>query len=278
MWSGASLDLHWNRNSPLIRAANRGVLWIDDGAEPRRLDLKTDVAYYHNLDALPEAQNIRATAPRLVTAEAGLYFTDTRKSRGAVDDEKGVLANAVVLGNHADNRTIPQLRGGLDVGIALPIGHASLWLRNAAGVAHGERSDPYANFYIGGFGNNYVDARTEKRYREYYAFPGFGLNEINGRSFTRHMLEANLPPRVFESLGTPAFHLAWLRPAVFASALWTDPGDPANRTRYANIGAQLDLRFSVLHWYEMTLTAGYAVGYRAGVRTGDEWMISLKIM
>jgi hypothetical protein len=279
----------WNRSDfydlfgPTIRS--RRGFQMDGGYdraliydEPRRLDLKTDVAYYHNLDALPEAQNVRATAARLVTAEAGLYFTDTRKSRGAVDDEKGVVANVVLLGNHADNQTIPQLRGGLDVGVALPIGHASLWLRNAAGVAHGERSNPYANFFIGGYGNNYVDARTEKRYREYYAFPGFGLNEISGRSFTRHMLEANLPPYVFESVGTPAFHLAWLRPALFASALWTDPGDPATRTRYGNIGAQLDLRFSVLHWYEMTLSAGYAVGYRAGARTGDEWMISLKIM
>jgi hypothetical protein len=279
----------WNRSDfydlfgPTIRS--RRGFQMDGGYdraliydEPRRLDLKTDVAYYHNLDALPEAQNIRATSPRLLTAEAGLYFTDTRKSRGAVDDEKGVLANVVVLGNHAESRTIPQLRGALDIGMALPIGHSSLWLRNAAGVAHGERSDPFANFFIGGYGNNYVDARTEKRYREWYAFPGFGLNEISGRSFTRHMLEANLPPHVFESVGTPAFHLAWLRPALFATALWTDPADPASRARYGNIGAQLDLRFSVLHWYEMTLSAGYAVGYRAGARTGDEWMISLKIM
>jgi hypothetical protein len=38
------------------------------------------------------------------------------------------------------------------------------------------------------------------------------------------------------------------------------------------------LRFSVLHWYEMTLSAGYAVGYRGGSRAGEEWMISLKIM
>ena len=279
----------WNRSDfydlfgPTIRS--RRGFQMDGGYdraliydEPRRLDLKTDVAYYHNLDALPEAQNVQATSPRLLTAEAGLYFTDTRKSRGAVDDEKGVLANLVLLGNHANDRTIPQLRAGLDLGMALPLGHASLWLRNAAGVAHGERADPYANFFIGGYGNNYVDARTEKRYREWYAFPGFGLNEISGRSYTRHMLEANLPPYVFESVGTPAFHLAWLRPAVFASALWTEPADPANRARYGNIGAQLDLRFSVLHWYEMTLSAGYAVGYRAGVRSGDEWMISLKIM
>jgi hypothetical protein len=246
--------------------------------EPRRLDFKSDVAYYHNLDSLPEAQNIRATSERLVTAEAGLYFTDTRKSRGAVDDEKGVLANAVLSTNFAHGATIPQLRGGLDFGLALPLGHASLWLRNAAGVSRGERSDPYANFFLGGFGNNYVDARVDKRYREYYSFPGFELNQLSGRSFTRHMLEGNLPPLVFESVGTPAFHLAWLRPAVFATALWTEPTDRAARARYSNVGAQMDLRFSVLHWYEMTLSVGYAVGYRAGTRAGDEWMISLKIM
>ena len=35
------------------------------------------------------------------------------------------------------------------------------------------RDDPVANFYFGGFGNNYVDSRTIKRYREYDAFPGF---------------------------------------------------------------------------------------------------------
>jgi len=40
----------------------------------------------------------------------------------------------------------------------------------------------------------------------------------------------------------------------------------------------VDLRFSVLHWFEMTLSAGYAVGYREGRRSGDEWMLSLKIM
>jgi hypothetical protein len=86
------------------------------------------------------------------------------------------------------------------------------------------------------------------------------------------MLEANLPPAVFASLGTPAFHLAWLRPALFASVLYT------NEQRYNNAGAQIDLRFSVLHWYEMTLSAGYAVGYRGGSRAGEEWMVSLKIM
>src|SRR5258705_1617839 len=110
------------------------------------------------------------------------------------------------------------------------------------------------------------------RYPAFYAFPGFGLNEVNARSFARQMAEVNLPPVVFESVGTPAFHLTWLRSAAFASTLWTDPADSSRRSRYANAGTQIDLRFSVLHWYEMTLSAGYAVGYPGHNRAGDELM------
>ena len=284
---GWHAGLSWNRSDfydlfgPTIRSrrglAARGgydhALVFD---EPRRLDVKTELAYYRKLDALPESQNVQATADRLLTAEAGLYFTDVRKSRGAVDDEKGMVASVVVAGNRA-TRTSEQLRGTFDVGFTVPLGHASVWLRNAGGIAHGERDDPYASFYLGGFGNNYVDSRAEKRYREHYAFPGFGLNEISGLRFTRHMLEANLPPVVFESVGTPAFHLAWLRPAVFASALWTKTnGTPT--AGYRNVGAQFDLNFSVLHWYPMKLSFGYAVGFRGSQRAGDEWMVSLKVL
>jgi len=123
-----------------------------------------------------------------------------------------------------------------------------------------------------------VDAnRQEKRYREYDSFPGFEINELNGRRFVRSMAEVNLPPYVFESVGTPVFHLAWLRPAVFSSLLRTNR-DLTQSGRYANAGGQVDLRFTVMHWYEMTLSVGYAVGYRGSERAGHEWMVSLKIM
>ena len=279
----------WNRSDfydifgPTIRSRRGTALkgGYDEALifdEPRRLDLKTEIAFYDNLDALPGFQNIRPTSTRLTTAEAGLHFTDVRKSRGAVEAVKGVTAEAVASVNFAHGDAIPQVRGGADFGFALPLGNASLWLRNAAGFSGGDRDDPYANFFFGGFGNNYVDSRNEKRYREYYAFPGFELNEIRGRSFSRHMVEANLPPYFFESIGTPAFHLNYLRSALFASALWTDPGRSAGRARYGNAGAQVDLRFSVLHWHHVTLSAGYAVGYRGSKRAGDEWMLSLKVM
>ena len=246
--------------------------------EPRKLEFEAEVAVYNRLDALPDSQNVGTTSPHLVTAEAGLYYTNARRSRGAVDDEKGIVADLVGLVSFSGGKAFPQLQGKVDFGFALPLAHSSLWLRNAAGISGGDRDSPYANFYFGGFGNNYVDSRNEKRYREHYSFPGFDIDELGGRSFSRNMAELNLPPVVFESVGTPAFHLAWLRPAAFATVLWTEPGSSERRSRYESTGLQLDLHFSVLHWYEMTLSAGYAVGYRGGTRAGDEWMVSLKIM
>ena len=286
---GWRADLSWNRSDfydlfgPTIRSrkgyavkAGYDDLLIYD--EPRRLELKYDLAYYDKIDALPGYQNVGTSFDRLYTAQAGLHYTFVQRSLGAVDDEQGVAWEAVATGNRAKGRVVPQLRGGFDLGFAMPLPHSSLWLRGAAGTADGDRNDPFANFYFGGFGNNYVDNGREKRYRDYDSLPGFGLNEVGGRSFARQMLELNLPPLVFESVGTPSFHLAWLRPALFATALWTDPHDAANRRSYASTGFQVDLKFSVLHWYDMTLSAGYAVGFRGGRRAGDEWMASLKIL
>lgn len=281
--------LSWNRSDfydlfgPTIRsrkgyAAKLGYdhSIIFDG--PRKFDLKGDIAFYDKIDALPDYQNVDATFDRLVTGQVGLFYSHMRKSLGAVDEEKGFAWQAVLSANHVNGKTIPQLRGGFDYGYALPIDHSSIWLRTAAGVADGDRRDPFANFFFGGFGNNYVDNGEIKRYREHYALPGFDINEVGGRSFVRQMVEWNLPPAVFETLGTPSFHLTWLRPAVFASGLWTDPHDSRQRKGYASAGLQVDLRFSVLHWYDMTLSAGYAVGFTGGRRSGDEWMISLRIM
>jgi len=245
---------------------------------PRSLTLTYDLEYYDGIDTLPNAQNVSTTFTQLTRAKVGLQYTDLRRSQGAVDDEKGIAWALRVEGDHIPGATTFQLRGNVDYGIALPIGHSSIWLRSAAGVSTGDRNNPIANFYFGGFGNNYVDHAPEKRYREYDSMPGFGIDEINGQSFVRQMAEWNLPPIVFEAVGTPGFYLNWLRPAVFATGLWTDPGNSRFRKDYANMGAQLDLRFHVMHIYDMTLSVGYAVGFQGSRQRGDELMISLKIL
>ena len=285
-WRGS---LSWNRSDfydlfgPTKRsrkglAAKVGwdhlVIWDD----PRRLTLKLDAAYYDKIDTLPNAQNVATTSDQLTTLEAGLYYTDVRRSIGAVDDEKGIAWNAVATMNYTGGEYLWQLRGGLDYGWDLPLANSSIWLRTVGGVATNKRDNPVAPFYFGAFGNNYVDNGVIKRYREFYSYPGFEINELSGITYVRPLLEWNLPPVSLEHVGVPGFHLQWMRPAVFTSALWTDPDRPAYRKDYQNVGGQVDFHFSVLHWYDMTFSIGYAAGYQGGRYKGDEWMASLKIM
>ena len=246
--------------------------------EPRRFEFVAQAAFYDNIDTLPYAQNIESGFDRLTEAEVGLRYQDVRRSLGAVDDEKGIRWTAFAGVQHVTGETPWYVRGNVDYGWDLPLRNSSLWLRTAGGYASGNPDISISNFYLGGFGNNYVDSREIKRYRDMFSYPGFGIDAISGQSFVRPMLEWNITPYVFESVGTPAFHLAWMRPAVFASALWTDVESSSRRKNYANVGAQVDFDVTVLHWYPMTLSIGYAIGFGDGRRSNGEWMASLKIM
>ncbi|HEY5776551.1 MAG TPA: hypothetical protein VIS57_10725, partial [Xanthomonadales bacterium] len=79
------------------------------------------------------------------------------------------------------------------------------------------------------------------------------------------------------SVGTPGFFLSWVRPAIFVAALVADPGKRFERT-LTSVGFQLDLHFTVVHRLPMTLSAGYAAGFRKGTKLDDEIMLSLKIL
>ena len=246
--------------------------------EPRTLRFSTELNHHRDMDALPRYQNIPVTFDQLTSFAAHLNYEHLKRSLGAVDAEKGFRWHLGAGVNYVDGDTIPKLQGDFDFGFALPLKHSSIWFRNAAGVGFGEPDDEFANFFHGGFGNNYVDRGEIKRYREYYAFPGFELNAIPGRNFYRGMIEWNLPPIRFERAGTPRFYLAWARPAIFASSITTNMDDDALRISAKNVGIQIDFHISFASRYQMTLSTGYAKGYGPGDFTDDEFMISLKIM
>jgi hypothetical protein len=171
--------------------------------EPRRLDLETDVMYAGRLDRLPQYQNVacgRRPPVRLRRDAEGRFV---RSSLGRVDDEKGRAWSVSLDGNRVAGDWFARAHGTFDVGAPLPLRHSSIWLRSAAGFSPGSRDEPFANFFFGGFGNNWIDRGNEKRYRAYYAFPGADLNEIGGRNFVRSTLEWNLPPLKFRRAGTP---------------------------------------------------------------------------
>lgn len=247
--------------------------------QPRKLNFRTEINLYSNLDRLPRYQDIGATFGKLTSFEAELAYSNIRSSLGHVDDEKGFKWRVIGAADHVNGDTIPKFFGNFDFGVPLWWGHSSLWLRNSVGFAIGEPLDEFANFFFGGFGNNYVDRGEVKRYRQEHTMPGFELNAIPGRNFQRSMLELNLPPIRFERVGKPGFYLSWARPAFFVSHLTTNLDDSALRTEVDNAGFQIDFRFTILSRMDITLSLGYAKGFgNSSILDDDEFMASLKIL
>ena len=215
---------------------------------------------------------------KLGEAQLGLVYKHPRGSAGKVDDEAGHAWTILAHAYEADGEITPAVLGSFDVGWPLRLPHSSIWLRTGAGVASGDRDDPLANAYFGGFRNNYVDNGEPKRYRELLSMPGFEIDALNGRSFVKGMVEWNLPPIRFEALGTPGFYGSWIRPAVFTTALVTNPDSGAARQDAYNVGLQLDLQLQVMHRLPMMLSIGYARGFDGDDHGEDEFMLSLKVL
>jgi hypothetical protein len=245
---------------------------------PRQLDLTVRADYYGGLDRLPDFQNVATPIDRLTSVRARLGYHDLRGSLGRVDDEKGQRWQVGLDNDLVDGKAYFRTWADLDRGFALPLPHSSIWLRNSAGFSPNDRAQPFANFFFGGFGNNWVDHGEEKRYRESYSFPGAEINAIGGRNYVKSTLEWNLPPVRFRRAGRPGLYATWARPAVFASGIVTDMDSSATRRALLSVGAQVDVRFTILSALDLTLSGGYAVAFEDGAPRRPEAMISLKLL
>lgn len=246
--------------------------------EPRRLNLELSGVLAGRLDTLPEFQNVPVTADRLGQAQVRLTYTDVRKSLGWVDDEGGQRWWLEARAEHVNGGGVAKIFGTYDRGFPLHLGHSSVWSRSAAGFSPQPADNPFANFYFGGFGNNWIDHLDEKRYREYYGLPGADLNEIGGRNFLKTGVEWNAPPLRFRRAGIPAFYATWARPAVFAHTLATNV-DAADRRRVvSDVGGQIDVRFGALSALELTASFGAAAAFERGFDPRRELFASLKIL
>ena len=243
---------------------------------PRQLDVFGSAAAYFGLKQLPGAQNI-ASPKDIRSADIGLRYTNTTSSLGGVDHEKGVAARIVAATDQALGEWYPKLYGGVDWGTSLPWPNSSVWIYGHGGIAGGKHLSPLAAYYFGSFRNNYVDDRPVKRYREMESFPGFEIDEIAARKFAKLTGEVNLPPIRFAEVGTPAFYLSYIRPAAFVGAMATQAPDFSNH-HYYDVGAQLDLNFTVALRLPMVFSVGAASGWQDGHYRKTELLASLKIM
>ncbi|OGU45321.1 MAG: hypothetical protein A2X68_02085 [Ignavibacteria bacterium GWC2_56_12] len=244
--------------------------------EPEILESHLSVAGYGGLERLPEAQNIAASFDRMYTISGGIQYKFLRKSLGGVEDEKGTTWYAHVDNRFVRSQVFTLLDGGFDIGIPLPLGHSSIWLRSAAGTSFGGRSDPFANFYFGGFGNNYVDYRDSKRYRETGSFPGLAIDGVGGGNFGKGMVEWVAPPIRFRRFGLPKLYASFIHCSAFLSGIVTNADRSALRASALSAGVQADVRLVAFSSLDATFSVGYAIASESGNRT-DEVMASLRI-
>lgn len=245
---------------------------------PKMMGLDFGLTGYGGLSVLPEYQNIASVADRYLDGSVSLGYSHQVSSLGAVDSEKGLRWLAHASGRLIKKKVFSRYRAEADLGVPFIFPHASVWLRAAAGFSPDDRAEPLANYFFGGFGNNWIDHQAVKRYRAYYAFPGLELNEVGGANFVRGMLEWNLPPLRFRRVGIASFYLQWLRTSVFATGLGINLDDPGQYSQLLSAGAQSDLRFTLLSHLRLTFSVGYGRAHEEGYRPTDEWMFSLKVL
>ncbi len=272
---GHGTSLSWNRT--LVRDL------------PRSLEWTAEASHWGGLDRLPENQNVETAAgfDQLLSVGSGLHYKNLRTSMGAPDFVKGVEAWAGVRQNgvrtvragEAAWRGFPFVDGGVSLGHPVPgFANSSVWLRTAAGVATGESGEPFANFYFGGFGNNWLDRGEPKRYRDPFRFPGTELDAVSGTDFARAMLDWNLPALRFRRAGTLALYASWARVSLFGGGLATNLRGSGARRELAHAGAQVDVRLQLLTQAPLTLSVGHARAFERREGPSREWMVSLKIL
>ena len=242
----------------------------------RTLDLTMNLAGYSGLDRLPDYQNVVASHTQILIGTAELAYSDLQKSLGAIEDESGVQWKVSTEVDDTFPKVFPRVWGEYTRGFLLPLRNSSLWIRSSAGKAFGDQTDPFANFYFGAFGNNFVDKGDFSRYRQYYSFPGVKIDQIGANSFAKSMGEWDLTPMHFGNLGSTILYCNWARLALFSGALGANPTSN-QRSGYVDGGAQMDFRLVLFSQIKSTFSTGFAASHDDAGHNGHEFMFSLKI-
>lgn len=245
--------------------------------KPREFDIEISAAGYGGLETMPEFQNVSAEYEEMYHSNIQLDYSFVQRSLGGVDDEEGYSISGDLSSSLVNEKLYPGASLSVSGGLELPIAHCSIWSRNYAGYNFSEENSSFTKNYFGGFGNNWVDRGSIKRYREMQSFPGLEINEAAGKSFVKSLLEVNLPPLRFSDIGATAFYARWLRTSIFGGVLFAENTDESI-DRYYTAGFQSDVRFISLSLMKTTLSLGGAIAYDENNNEQTrEIMISLRL-
>ena len=166
----------------------------------------------------------RRTSPspkNICSAEVGVRYTNTRKSLGGVDHEKGIAWRVIGGADHAEGDSFPAHLGRdrlWRAAAARRTARPGSMRRPASSAGRSEsplgsllfRQRSATTMSITGRRNGTARWRASRASRS---------TRSPRASFAKLTGEVNLPPMRFAEVGTPAFFLSYARPALFAGAM-----------------------------------------------------------
>ena len=246
---------------------------------PRSLTYTVAVTGYGGLQTVPDFQGVTAPFDKLLSYSGTLDYAALRRSLGASQDELGTTWWLSLRANQVHGDLFPRVSAEAVRGFLLPLDHSSLWFRAAGGSAiGGTKTDPFARFFFGGFGNNWVDHRAIQQFREVESFPGVDINALSASNYGRAQVEWTSPPLRFRAVGIPSAYLRWASLSLVGTGLATDLDKSGTRRTFGSAAAQADLRLVTLSHLDSTFSFGFAVAEGDGLPRHSQWMFSFKIM
>ncbi|MDD2570414.1 MAG: hypothetical protein PHF53_01900 [Bacteroidales bacterium] len=243
---------------------------------PGKTELSVRLAMYGDLETLPDYQNVASDFRNLYTGYVHFHRSRLRRSLGAIEPEQGYNWNVYAYTSLAEKTFYPQLIHNLDLGLLLPIRHTSLWLRTSAGQSFGPPDKTNSHFYFGGFGNNYLDYRDIRQYRDMASFPGAEINELQGLNYAKLCGELNLPPVRFRKLGFKGLYATHAQATLFGMGLFTNMANQLPQKTYYSSGLQINLEIVLFSLMKSTFSFGFSRAYNLE-QPGNQFMFSLKL-
>ena len=232
-----------------------------------------------NLDTparVPERAGHRGSAGS--RGGASSPYSDVRKSLGSVDDEAGQRWWVEARGEHVNGGGVSKLFGAYDCGIPLPLGHSSIWSRSAAGLSPQPAANPFANFFFGAFGNNWIDHLRREALSRVLQPARRGTERDRRPQFPQDRARverpaAPIPPRrdpgVLRHLGA----CRGVRPYPRHQ-----PRRRRRPSRRSDLGGQIDVRIGALSALELTASFGAATAFERGAGPRHQLFASLKVL
>ena len=217
---------------------------------------------------------VPVATPRFLSFETSLHSRNVRRAIGGVDNESGTEWTTTLNALGLDSRIVGGLHADWNWYSTVARPHNVFHLQLAGGYASAPREVAIGQYYLGGFGNQLLENKGVKQFRDPLRFPGVPVYSLPTGGFAKVMVEHNLPPLRFDGARVGSHALSHVDASWFAQGLVRDTA-PGSIGR--SLGAQVNLVFE--HWsnLESTVSAGVARAWLPG-RDSWEWFVSIKLL